>query len=72
MEKSELLREVIKTILQEEDYGGIGAGGYYGGYGGGSGGYGYGMGGWGGESVLSVFGTPVCIISRFCIRVGAH
>jgi hypothetical protein len=58
MEKSELLREVIKTILQEEDYGGIGAGGYYGGYGGGSGGYGYGMGGWGGESVLSVFGTP--------------
>lgn len=62
-----LIREVL---LSEEDYGGIGAGGYgdYGyGYGGGAGGY---MGGWGGKNLASVFGSPFLDVAKTAIGSG--
>lgn len=69
--KNRLLREYVRTLVSEMDFGGIGDGGYgsysYGDIGMGRDG---GVGGWGGKSVLSVFGSPFLDVAKTAVGVG--
>lgn len=67
---SRIVREYIRSVLNEEDYGNIGAGGYgsYG-YGDNMAGYG-GMGGWGGKSILGIVTNPIADVAKTAMGSG--